>query len=288
MGLWSVSITGNDTAQDLISEYRAAFYYNDVEMALKKINAYAREEFDPSDFEWCDYYYSLVDFMWSKGILTEEVKNEAIRLIDSGFGLYIYEEAGEKTLEKRKAVLQKFRDKITSEQPPKKKITVDFDMESIFEEGDIITFQLQTLGKAYTGKCNVSEDVFRQLNGKYVVVRKISDIVYRPSAIEPEVKDITSVFQLYNKIYDAVPELKDVINQKFARTHHGKDGLFYCESNMSYFKKRKYVVLGNYQENIMRYKQQYKHIESTTSNGICFGFNDSFKPDETIIGVISV
>ena len=27
MGAWSTSITGNDTAQDLKSEYQAAFYY---------------------------------------------------------------------------------------------------------------------------------------------------------------------------------------------------------------------------------------------------------------------
>ena len=33
MGAWNASINGNDTAQDLKSEYQAAFFYNDVETA---------------------------------------------------------------------------------------------------------------------------------------------------------------------------------------------------------------------------------------------------------------
>lgn len=37
MGTWNASINGNDTAQDLKSEYQAAFFYNDVETALAKL-----------------------------------------------------------------------------------------------------------------------------------------------------------------------------------------------------------------------------------------------------------
>ena len=63
MGAWSVSVTGNDTAQDLRSEYQAAFFYNDVETALEKIERYVRAEMcDESDEEeWCNYIYSLAD-----------------------------------------------------------------------------------------------------------------------------------------------------------------------------------------------------------------------------------
>ena len=124
MGTWSVSITGNDTSQDLMSEYRAAFYYNDVDVAVSKINKYVRKNgYDESfENEWCDYYYSLADFMWCNGILTDAVRDEAVRLIDIGFGLDVWEESGAEILQKRNAVLQAFRDKITSAQPAKKKI----------------------------------------------------------------------------------------------------------------------------------------------------------------------
>ena len=76
MGTWNVSINGNDTAQDLKSEYQAAFFYNDVDIALEKIDTYVRSMFDETDEEeWCNYYYSLTDFMWRHGILIDSVKN---------------------------------------------------------------------------------------------------------------------------------------------------------------------------------------------------------------------
>ena len=118
MGAWSVSITGNDTAEDLKSEYQAAFFYYDVETALSKIDEYVRAGgFDESDEEeWCNYYYSLADFMWRKGILTNSVRNTAVQMIDSEFGLALWGESGEKVLTKRKKSLSEFRAKLLSPQ----------------------------------------------------------------------------------------------------------------------------------------------------------------------------
>ena len=114
MGSWGAGISGNDTAMDLRSEYQAAFYFYDVETALEKIDAYVRKEgFDESDAgEWCDYYYSLADFMWKKGILTEAVRDRAIGMIDAGFGLDIWEESGKAALRERNKVLEKFRENV--------------------------------------------------------------------------------------------------------------------------------------------------------------------------------
>ena len=93
MGAWSAGINGNDTAQDLRSEYTAAFWYYDVPAALEKIEAYVRTMVNETDEdEWCCYVYSLADFMWKKGILTEEVRDRAVGMIDSGFGLDAYTE----------------------------------------------------------------------------------------------------------------------------------------------------------------------------------------------------
>ena len=262
MGAWSTSVTGNDTAQDLKSEYQAAFYYNDVETALKKIDKYVREEgFCESDESiWCDYYYSLADFMWRKGILTDAVKDEVVRLIDCGFGLDVWEESGKKTLESRKKALQTFRDKITSPQPPKKKITIGIHINPIFETGDVVTFQLQTVGKIYNTAYynNVNENDFKEADGKYVAVRKIHDIVSYQSRVEPCVKNIWAAFQLYDKIFEKPPEFEEVVNLNSAHLPPYRDfgkpdnpnGIFIMESSMFYFKKRKYVVLGNHQDDI--------------------------------------
>ena len=71
MGAWGVGITSNDAAQDLKKDFQAAFSYYDVETALAKIDAYVRSDgYDESDeSDWCDYYFSLANFMWKKGIL---------------------------------------------------------------------------------------------------------------------------------------------------------------------------------------------------------------------------
>lgn len=100
MGAWNCLINGNDTAQDLIYEYRAAFYYNDVDTALEKIFDYVTKHLDTD--EYTDFIYSLADFMWKKGILTEEVKNAAIKMIDSNCNMEIWALSGEKILAKRK------------------------------------------------------------------------------------------------------------------------------------------------------------------------------------------
>lgn len=65
MGTWGFSVTGNDTAQDLLSEYQAAFFYNDPETAVKKIDNYVRENIcdETDEEEWCNYFYSLADYM---------------------------------------------------------------------------------------------------------------------------------------------------------------------------------------------------------------------------------
>ena len=170
MGAWSTGITGNDTAKDLYTEYSAAFYKFDVQEALERIDRYVRAElFDESDpGEWCDYYYSLADFMWKKGILTEPVREKAIEMIDSGFGLEGWAEAGQKTLDSRKRKLEEFKTKLLSPQPPKKKIKPNAFTERIFEDGDVIAVQLQTAGKPYTEaeQRMLSEDEFHAFDGK--------------------------------------------------------------------------------------------------------------------------
>ena len=150
MSSWNVSINGNDTEQNLKSEYQAAFFYHDVETALAKINAFVRNDFDESDEEeWANYYYSLAEFMWKHGILTDSVRDYTIKMIDSGFGLCVWEAEGKTMLNKRTKVLKEFREKLMSPQPPKKKIRFNLHMKPIFQTGDLIALQLKTMDKHY-------------------------------------------------------------------------------------------------------------------------------------------
>lgn len=295
MGAWNASINGNDTAQDLKSEYQAAFFYNDAETALAKIDAYVRNDFDESDEEeWCDYYYSLADYMWKHGILTDEVRDRAVEMIDSGFGLGLWEEAGAKTLEKRKKALAEFREKLLSPQPPKKKISIKLYLNPIFETGDLVAIQLQTADKHYLERFGFSEQFFRDCHGKYVVLRKVADKISYTSVVEPAVKDHWAVFQLYGKIFDAIPAVdeldrvpwadpaKDLRNRPWVSKDLPANGIFLCESSMFYFKKRKYSVIG---QDLTDIPQVSKNNNDTPS--IYFGVNtDYHNPDSYFLDAI--
>lgn len=249
MGAWNTSINGNDTAQGLKSEYQAAFFYNDVETALSKIDAYVRSMFDESDEEeWSCYYYSLAEFMWKHGILTEDVRARAIGMIDSCFGLEIWELEGTSTLNKRKKVLAEFREKLLSPQPPKKKIRFNLHMKPIFQTGDLIALQLKTLDKHYPAHSKLGEDVFRSYDGKYIVVRKVGDEVNQCSSIEPQLKDYWAKFQLYNAIFDECPSAEQLMNVPFVPTRD--NSTFTSESSLFHLKKRNYRVIGNNQDNL--------------------------------------
>ncbi len=251
MGVWGVSITGSDTAQDLQYEYPAAFFKYEPEEATALIDAYIRENmFDESDEEeWCNYVYSLANYMWKKGILTEEIKARAIQMIDSGFGLEVWEEAGKKTLEKRKQVLAEFKEKLLSPMPPRKKIKLDMHLERIFKNGDIVAIQLLTAGKPYTKNDvrKMSDEEFHSYDGKYVLLQLVDCYPSWSSAIVPEVKDYWAYFKLFDGVYDDVPTDVNVKNLKPAKIQGGRNiqPCFTCECSMFYFKKRNYQVLGN-------------------------------------------
>ena len=294
MGTWSVSVTGNDTAHDLKKEYQAAFFCNDVETALEKIEKYVRAEFcnEDDEEEWCNYIYSLAEFMWKKGILTDALRNRAVSMIDSGFGLDIWAEEGEKMLAKRQKALAEFKEKLLSPQPAKKKIKVDLYLKPIFETGDVVAIQLQTKDKYYISegqnKCVLSEEEFRAMDGKYVVLRKTFDDISYTSRVEPNVKDIWAVFQLYGKVFDKVPTMKELKSVKWADGKKYKkgektspfaepnpiQGAFFCESSMVYFKRRNYEIIGKL---IDEDCECYHHLD----NGIFLGHNYPLSNAET-------
>lgn len=225
MGTWNTSITGNDTAKDLYAEYCAAFYKFDVEEALKRIEHYVRTKmFDESDEEeWCNYIYSLADFMWKKGILTDSIKDKAIEMIDNGFGLELWAESGQKTLDSRKKKLADFKEKLLSAQPQKKRIKPNVYMERIFNDGDIIAVQLQTAGKPYTAQETkpISEKEFHALDGKYVLMQLVKCYADWTSSIVPEIKDYWACFRLFDGIYDTVPNNIDLLSLQDASIHQG-------------------------------------------------------------------
>lgn len=287
MGAWSTSITGNDTAEDLKQEYTVAFWKFEVSEALRRLDEYVRQDYDESDpEEWVNYYYSLADFMWKKGILTDEVRDRAIAMIDSGFGLKIWEESGEKTLQERKKVLAAFRARLLSPQPPKKRIKPNIHAERIFSDGDVLAVELQTAGKPYTHSRirAMTEEAFHACDGKFVLMQLVECKPSWRSALAPEVGDYWATFRLFDGIYDAIPETVNVRELKLAEfNHNGKfSPYFYCESNLFYFKRRHAQVLGNDAASVEDLKPEFNSIA-----GVFFGFNRPWtNPDSELLAAM--
>ncbi len=286
MGAWGAGLYSNDTAEDLKTEYLVAFWYYDVDTALAKIDEYVRREITVEDDEeeWCCYMYSLADFMWKKGILTDEIKEKVIGMIDSGFGLEVWREGGEKVLRERERVLAKFRQKLTTPLPPKKKIKPDVHAEKIFKSGDLIAIRLQTAGKHYIASYErpLTDEEFHALDGKYVLMQKVTDEDSWESSVVPEVHDYWPVFRLFDGVYDDVPYDIDIGSLKDSKMTGGRilSPLFFCEGSMFYFKRRGCIILGNYPDAAAPY-EEYPRTD------IFFGvINNYYDPDSSFLAAM--
>ncbi len=264
MGAWSASVNGNDTAQDLLPEYSAAFYKYPVEEALEKLDAYVRANFcDESDpEEWVNYYYSLADFLWKKGILPDRVRDRAVEMIDSRFGMELWEQEEKSLLRQREKALAQLRQRLLSPLSPKKKIKPKVHMNPIFQPGDLIAVRLRTAGRSYVfhhsekgGGLIHTQEEFQALDGKYVVIQLIQCHASWSSAFAPEIKDWWAYFRLFEGVHDGPPVGLDPDSLRPVLFDNSGEGLypgyeqyhggFYCESSMFWFKKRDYVLLGN-------------------------------------------
>ena len=252
MGAWSASINGNDTAADLLSEYTCTFYKYGADDGLKKLDEYVRTMFDESDSqEWCDYIYSLANFMWKKGILTEKIKKQAIGMIDSGFGLENWGETGEQMLKERQRVLKKLKEKLLSPMCAPKRIRPNVYMNEIFNNGDVVAVKLKTKDKVYSHKAEynkkISAEEFHSYDGKYILIQKVCTECSWHSSVVPEIGDKWAVFRLLEGVYDEIPESVDIDRLKYAyfQMDNFLTPFFYCESTMFYFRKRGYKVICN-------------------------------------------
>ena len=277
MGTWNASITGNDTALDMIEEYKVAFSYFDVPTGLEKLDQFVRSNFDESDEdEWCAYFYSLADFMWKHGILTDEIRDKAVQMVDSDFGMETWIEAHSE--KQRRKELAKFRERITSPQCAPKKIKLGFiHPDDIFEDGEVIAVRLRTAGKKFMPNypCDpIPDEEFLSYDNKYVVIQKAYSKEQHFSGVMPELCDRTAVFVLFKGIYDS-PEDVDITKLEkadFKGDHSELVSYFEQTSSMSYFKKCGYKIIGKMEPRFTRSEEgvmsHFLHLgdNSTVSN----------------------
>lgn len=121
MGSWGAGIFQNDVADDVCTDYRNKLKLGKSdEQALKELldeNA----DYMNDDEDKFDFWFGLSSVLYDFGRLTPEVRDIALRLIDEGESdIARWERAAD--IKRRRNELEKLKNKLTSEQPPRKKL----------------------------------------------------------------------------------------------------------------------------------------------------------------------
>lgn len=139
MGTWGTGLYANDDAQDAKGDFADVFSIKSPEEGTKiLVDEYVG---DMDDELTSDFWFALADWQWNKGILLDSVKQKALKLLDSGVGLELWLEEGNKSdIAKRKQVLEDLRTKLNSPLPEAKKIRSGR-THSRYKPGDIIAIK---------------------------------------------------------------------------------------------------------------------------------------------------
>lgn len=176
MGAWGVKIYQDDVACDVKEEYVEALKkgISNEEITEKLIEEYTSYE---DEEEEAIFWIALSDIQWKYGRLKEEVKVNALRVIESGIDLRKWEEDS-KLLEKRKQVLLELKEKLNNPQPPEKKVKgYGASYKCEWKIGDVFAYPLKSEEAKSLG-----------FEGQYLIIIKTGETGWYPEHIIPVVK----------------------------------------------------------------------------------------------------
>lgn len=141
MGAWGAGIFQNDVSDDVKTDYKNRLKIGrSDEEALEEILAEYSDILEEDEDKF-DFWFGLASVMSDLGRLTEETKNTALELIDSGGDLFRFED-NKSDLKKRKAALEELRGKLLGEQPERKKIPVAKAFTCPWKPNDVFVYKL--------------------------------------------------------------------------------------------------------------------------------------------------
>ena len=138
MGVWDAAIFDDDLAWDVIYEYRGLLEQRvpDAEATRRVIEDYIPLS---GDDEEATLWLALAAAQQLVGQLDDEVKSEALRIIDTGVGMELWEEVGGAELSRRRAMLARLRGKLTGPQPAPKRVRRPRQASTDLDPGDILS-----------------------------------------------------------------------------------------------------------------------------------------------------
>ena len=145
MGAWGPAIFSDDLACDLRDEFKdlIAEGLSSADATEKLFHSY---EIDKDDLEAFNVFWlSLAATQWKMGRLDEDVKSQAIQIIDSGSDFERWREEGESGWAKqREKHLVKLKVQLLSPHPEPKKVKKRFKSQTDLKFGDAIAYRLNS------------------------------------------------------------------------------------------------------------------------------------------------
>lgn len=212
MGAWGPGVFQNDVAEDLRYDYKVKLKLGKSdEQALQEIISENADYIDDEEDKY-DFWFSLSNLLCDLGRLTDDVRDTAIKLIDGGGDLERWESLSE--LRKRKIQLEKLKEKLLAEQPPRKKVPVAKPFICAWKPNDVFVYQLNS-------------EVYKETEyyGKYILI--LVHEVVNHDVVVPNLGDMLPVTFL--KYSEKLPENSDDINkaQFILNYNHWRNGREY-------------------------------------------------------------
>lgn len=175
MGSWGYKLYENDTACDVRDSFLQYLDENDFDCnkATNKILAEYREDLkdaNEADLIWI----TLADTQWSKGILLDFVKENALKFIDSQIGLI--DKNVSNSSSKKIEYLTQIKTKLLSDQPPAKKNKKRKSFICEWKKGDTFAYKLTSDYALQKGMFN-----------RYLIFHKVAEDIGYPDEIFPVV-----------------------------------------------------------------------------------------------------
>ena len=176
MGAWGANLYQDDVALDVKDEYkdnlrRGKTNEETMQEIIDKYQELLEDEEDRGVF-----WLALADTQWNLGRLDEQVKEQALEIIELGTDLKRWE-INEKLYNKRKEILEKIKEKLLSPQPEEKRMPKYRTYKCEWENGDVFAYQLKSEYAKEQG-----------LEGRYLIIQKIDEIDWYPCSTIPLVR----------------------------------------------------------------------------------------------------
>ncbi|MEX0876348.1 MAG: DUF4259 domain-containing protein, partial [Phycisphaerales bacterium] len=143
MGTWGTAILSNDTASDVAAEFKDSIADGkSIEEAEDQLIADFCIDDEEDPYAFCPFWLGLAAKQVQMGRLSERTKTNALRIIDDGIDIAIWEQEVPKDVKKRQAALDKLRAQIVGPQKEPTKVRKPFIDNIEWEEGDGLAYQL--------------------------------------------------------------------------------------------------------------------------------------------------